>query len=80
LLATKLNKIKDMKCKCCQRENDLRLGFCFDCADIESVIKENLTMFDETIPKIDGLSDSMSKVHYIVSKFVNLQTGKNFLN
>ena len=69
-----------MKCKCCHKESDLRFGVCFDCADIESVIIEGVTMFDKPVTKIDGLSESMSKVHYIISKFVNLQTGTNFLN
>ena len=69
-----------MKCKCCHKESYLRFGVCFDCADIESVIIEGVTMFDKPVTKIDGLSESMSKVHYIISKFVNLQTGTNFLN
>jgi hypothetical protein len=43
-----------MKCKCCQKESDLRFGVCFDCADIESVITEGVTMFDKPIVKIDG--------------------------
>ena len=69
-----------MKCKCCQREKELRIGICFDCADIESVIVEGVTMYDEPVTQIDGLSESMSKVRHIVNKFINLQTGTNFLN
>lgn len=45
------------------------MGFCFECADCESVIETGLDMWDNEIPKVDGFSDSMSKLHYILNKF-----------
>jgi predicted MPP superfamily phosphohydrolase len=58
-----------MKCKCCNREKDLRGGFCFDCANAESIIVEGVDMWDNEIPKIEGLSTSLSKLQYILKKF-----------
>jgi hypothetical protein len=62
-------KIRTMKCKCCQREQELRLGFCFDCVESESIIVDGVDMFDKEVPKIEGLSLYMSKVHYILQKY-----------
>ena len=56
-------------CKCCGRNLELRLGVCFDCADAESVIVEGVDMWDKEIPKIEGLSTSLSKLQYILKKF-----------
>lgn len=59
-----------MKCKCCDRvTNDLRLGFCFDCATAESIIADGTDMFDEPITKQDGMSLEMSKVQAILKRF-----------
>ncbi len=58
-----------MKCKCCGRKQELRFGICFDCADAESVIVEGVTMRDKEVPKKDGLSKSLSKLHYILKNF-----------
>ena len=57
------------KCKCCQREKELRFGFCFDCADAESVIAEGVDMWENEIPQQEGMSKHMSKVHYILKKY-----------
>jgi hypothetical protein len=57
------------QCKCCEREKELRFGFCFDCAECESVIEEGLDMYDNEIPKEGGISTSMSKLKYILKKF-----------
>jgi hypothetical protein len=57
------------ECKCCGRSRDTRMGYCFDCVDCESVIVDGVDMWDEKIPKIDGLSTSMSKLQYILKKF-----------
>jgi hypothetical protein len=57
------------QCKCCNREQELRFGFCFDCADAESIIAEGVTMWDEKVPKVEGLSEHLSKVQYILKKF-----------
>ena len=45
------------------------MGFCFDCVECESVIVNGLTMFDKEIPKVEGVSKSMSKLYYILKKF-----------
>ncbi len=34
------------KCQCCGREEDLRMGYCYDCAEAESIIMEGKDMFD----------------------------------
>lgn len=60
-----------MKCKCCNREQELRFGFCFDCADAESIIAEGKTMWDEEVPKVEGLSTHLSKLQYILKKYID---------
>jgi hypothetical protein len=65
------------QCKCCEREKELRFGFCFDCADGESVIEEGVDMWDEEIPKEEGLSTSMSKLKYILKKFKVIESKNN---
>lgn len=57
------------ECKCCGRTQDTRMGYCFDCVECESVIVEGLTMFDEEIPIVEGLTTNMSKLQYILNKF-----------
>ena len=57
------------QCQCCKREKALRFGFCFDCANVESIIEEGVDMYDEEIPKQEGMSTSMSKVHYILNLY-----------
>jgi hypothetical protein len=61
-------------CKCCGRNLDLRFGVCFDCAEAESVIVEGVDMWDKEIPKVEGLSTALSKVHYILKKFTIIKT------
>ena len=58
-----------MKCKCCERDLDLRFGFCFDCVECESVIEEGLDIYDKKIEKKEGMSMSLSKLHYILKKY-----------
>jgi hypothetical protein len=58
-----------MKCKCCNREEELRFGVCFDCADAESVMVEGVNMWDKEIPQKEDLSTGLSKLQYILSKF-----------
>lgn len=61
------------QCKCCGRKQDLRLGFCFDCAECESIIEEGSDMYDKLPPKIEGMSMSMSKLKHILKKYINTQ-------
>jgi hypothetical protein len=58
-----------MKCKCCERDFDTRFGFCFDCAESESVIHKGKDMYDDDIEKREGMSMSMSKLRYILEKY-----------
>lgn len=60
-------------CKCCGRKEELRLGFCFDCAECESVIADGTDMYDKSIPILPGMSTAMSKLHYILSKFSKVE-------
>jgi hypothetical protein len=57
------------QCKCCEREMELRMQYCFECVDAESVIFEGVNMWDQIIPKEDGMTTSMSKLKYILKKF-----------
>jgi hypothetical protein len=61
-----------MKCKCCNRElslNDLRMDFCFDCVESESVIVEGVDMYDKEVPLVEGLTKGLSKLQYILKKY-----------
>lgn len=58
-----------MKCKCCNREKDLRFGICFDCADAESIIVEGVDMYDKEVEKVEGLSTGLSKVKHILNLY-----------
>ena len=62
-------KTKKMRCKCCNRVKELRTGFCFDCADCESVIAEMKDMDDKPIIHYGGFSNHMNKLKYILEKF-----------
>ncbi len=59
-----------MKCKCCNREQELRMGFCFDCIESESVIQEGVDMYGTEIPKKEGLTIGISKLQYILQKYI----------
>lgn len=61
-----------MKCKCCNREGELRMGFCWDCVEAESVIVEGVDMYDKEIPTVEGLTKGMSKLQYILKKYNKL--------
>ena len=58
------------ECKCCGRTQDTRMGFCFDCVEAESVIVEGVDMYDEEIPLVEGLTKGMSKLQYILKKYL----------
>ena len=57
------------ECRCCKRDQQLRFGFCFDCAEAESIIEEGVDMYDNEIPKQEEMSTSMSKVQYILKRY-----------
>jgi len=58
------------ECKCCKRTQELRFGFCFDCVEAESVIHEGVDMYDNEVPKVEGFSAPMSKVKFILDKYL----------
>jgi len=62
------------QCICCGRTQDLRLGSCWDCAEAESVIEDGTDMRNVAPQKIEGLSTSMSKLQYILRKYINDKT------
>jgi len=64
------------KCKCCNRKEDLRMGFCFDCAECESVIADGLDMYDNEIQKQEGMSTAMSRLQYILKKYITFKSEK----
>ena len=66
---TTIKPITMEQCKCCEREKELRLGYCFDCANAESVIVEGMDMYDNEITKEEGMPMSMSKLKWVLKKF-----------
>ena len=58
-----------MKCKCCNRDKELRLGVCFDCADAESIIVEGVDMYNKEVKQEKDLSKSLSKVKHILKLY-----------
>jgi len=67
------------RCKCCKipisSGNDLRFGYCFDCAESESIIVEGKDMYDKDIETREGLSSSMSKLQAILEKYIKIERG-----
>ncbi len=60
------------QCKCCKREKDLRMGYCFDCVEAESIIQTGLDMYDDEIQKVDGLTTGMSKLQHILKNYIKI--------
>ena len=58
-------------CKCCGRHLDLRMGYCFDCVEAESIIVDGLDMHDNEIKKEEGMSTAMSRLKHILKNYVN---------
>lgn len=61
-------------CKCCGRNLDLRLGFCFDCVEAESLLVDGTDMYDETPPKVEGLSSAMSILQRILRRYIHINS------
>jgi len=66
-------------CKCCNQQKDLRLGICYTCAECESMIEEGLDMYDKEPVKIEGFSQSIAKLRYILERF-KIVTHPNKIN
>jgi hypothetical protein len=60
------------QCKCCKREKDLRMGYCFDCVEAESIIQTGLDMYDNEIKKVDELTTGMSKLQHILKNYITI--------
>jgi len=60
------------QCKCCKREKELRMGYCFDCVEGESIIQEGLDMYDQEIQKKEDLSLGMSKLQHILKNYIQI--------
>ncbi len=64
------------KCKCCNREKDLRFGVCFDCTNAESIIVEGVDIWDNEIPKQHDLSTALSKLQHILTLYEVVKKNK----
>lgn len=60
------------QCKCCKREKELRMGYCFDCVEAESIIQEGVDMYDQEITKKENLSLGMSKLQHILKNYIQI--------
>lgn len=58
------------KCLCCKREQELRMGFCFDCAGAESIIDDGTDMFDNELPEKDRIPGSVAinRLRFLIVK------------
>jgi hypothetical protein len=45
------------------------MGYCFDCVECESIIADGVDMYDKEIPKLEGMSKTMSRLKYILAKY-----------
>jgi hypothetical protein len=57
------------QCKCCKREEELRVGYCFDCVESESIMVDGVDMYDRPILKQEDMSTAMTKLQHILRKF-----------
>ena len=48
------------------------MGYCFDCVEAESIIETGLDMYDSEIQKVDGLTEGMSKLQYILKNYITV--------
>lgn len=64
------------QCKCCKREKELRMGYCFDCVESESIIQTGMDMYDTEIPIEEGLTEGMSKLKNILKKYIQITEKK----
>jgi hypothetical protein len=60
-------------CKCCGRESDTRMGYCWDCVESEAAMIEFTDMYDNPIPLIDGLTKGMSLLQFILKKYIKVR-------
>lgn len=59
------------KCPCCGRMKDTREGFCWDCADAESIIGDGIDMYENEMPDKDRLPGNslwLNRVKFLIVK------------
>jgi len=61
------------QCKCCKREKELRMGYCLNCVEAESIIQDGTDMYDNEIPVEDVLTKGMSKLKHILKNYINIK-------
>ena len=59
-----------MECKICNQKNkELRIGVCFDCAEAETIISEGLDMYDKGLDdKDEPAKTPMQKLQFLIQK------------
>jgi hypothetical protein len=58
-----------MVCKICNKQNDLRFGVCFQCAEAESIIGDGLDMMDNGPDENDEPAKTpLEKLKFLVNK------------
>lgn len=57
-------------CKVCGAHRDLRMGVCFDCVEMESIIATGLDMYDRGLDKAQDVpaKTAMDKLKLLVQK------------
>lgn len=65
-----INPYEKKQCQCCGRMEELRMGVCWDCATCESIIGEGIDMYEKPIPRLEGYSEAMSKLRFILKTFM----------
>ena len=58
----------DDKCKICDREEETRMGGCWECVEAEAIIAAGHGFDDKPIERIKGYSESMAKVKALLNK------------
>lgn len=61
------------ECKCCGRVQDTRMGFCFTCVEMESILVEGADMWDKKIPQEKGLTNGMAKLKYLLQNYLDFK-------
>lgn len=64
-----------MGCKICEREVTLRMGVCFDCAGLESLIDEGADMDDKPVERTIEGSDALNILRQAFLHFQRSQQG-----
>lgn len=55
-------------CACCHRDMDLRMGYCFDCVEMQSVFIDGTDMYDKKIKTAGNEPESITRLKYIINR------------